>query len=56
MKWYGWQVWGWSLQHTVGRVQQEDPHGGVTLYVPCGFWNIKGEKEQKWTDEEKEGD
>lgn len=56
MKWYGWQVWGWSLQHTVGRVQQEDPHGGVTLYVPCGFWSIKGEKEQKWTDEEKEGD
>lgn len=33
---------GWSLQ-------QEDPRGGVTL------WDVNGEKEQKWTDEEKEG-
>lgn len=20
MKWYGWRVWGWSLQHDVSRM------------------------------------
>ena len=43
MKWYGWQVWGWSLQHC-RRARQEDPCGGVTLCVPCGSRDIKGEK------------
>ena len=41
MKGYGWQV---GVESAAGG-----PRGGVTL------WDVNGEKEQKWTDEEKEG-
>lgn len=45
VKWFGWQAWG----GVCSTLQQEDPRGGATL------WDVTGEKEQKWTDEEKEG-
>lgn len=40
-------VWGWSLQHTVGRVQQEDPHGGNNSVCTLWLLGYKGKRRNR---------